>query len=247
MRLLLAACLLLLILSSGSFAEPVLGLQTTNSAFTQSAAPITGAKVEQIKLDDSSHTATVTIRNLSNQTITAFDLAVHKIRTSGKSDISDTSFRLEDLLLGINSGQIEGIRPGETYDEIIQNVSNNVTVDVDFVAFSDASTEFTNPEMVKQVISARKAIVDADNRTKEIIRNASSKEEAIDNLTRLWEESKETAPLMTPTLETHLYNLKHQHSQSAADEQQRMLEYADKNEKDAQSVSFHTNLHRRTQ
>lgn len=247
MRLLLAACLLLLILSSGSFAGPVLGLQTTNSAFTQSAAPITGAKVEQIKLDGSSHTATVTIRNLSNQTITAFDLAVHKIRTSGKSDISDTSFRLEDLLLGINSGQIEGIRPGETYDEIIQNVSNNVTVDVDFVAFSDASTEFTNPEMVKQVISARKAIVDADNRTKEIIRNASSKEEAIDNLTRLWEESKETAPLMTPTLETHLYNLKHQHSQSAADEQQRMLEYADKNEKDAQSVSFHTNLHRRTQ
>lgn len=247
MRLLLAACLLLLTLSSGSFAEPILGLQTTNSIFSQPAAPITGAKVEEIKLDDSSHTATVTIRNLSNQTITAFDLAVHKIPTDGKSDISDTSFRLEDLLLGISSGRLEGIRPGGTFDEILQNISSKVTIDIDFVAFSDASTEFTNPEMLKHVVSARKAIVDADNRTKEIIRNASSKEEAIDNLTRLWEESRETAPLMTSVLEAHLYNLKHQHGQSAADEQQRMLEYADTNEKDAQFISVQANLHRSTQ
>ena len=226
---------------------PVLGLlQTTNPVLSQ-PAPITGAKIEEIKPDASSHTVTVTIRNLSNQTITAFDLAIHKVQTSGNSDVSDTSFRLEDLLLGITSGQREGIRPGGTFDEVLQGVLQDVTVDIDFVAFSDASTEFTNPEMLQHVMSSRKAIVDADNRTKEIIRNASSKEEAIDNLTRLWEESKETAPMMTPVLETHLYNLKHQHGQSAADDQRLMLEYANINEKDAQSISIHANLHRRTQ
>ncbi len=223
--------------------------QTASTVDDQPATvpSITGAKVEGIKLDLSSHTATVTIRNLSDKPITAFDLAIRTIRAGRQPDVSDTFFRLEDMLLGVNSGKLEGIRSGETFDEVIQGVSNNVTAALDLVVFSDASAEFTNRKMLMHVMTGRQAIADADNQTKEIIRNASSKEEAIDKLTRLWEESKETAPLMTPILETHLYNLKNQHEQSSADERQRMMDYADKNEKDAQFISVQANLHRRAQ
>jgi len=225
----------------------VSGPPATNRISSLPVTQITGAKVDDIRLDDASKTATVTIRNVSDKTITAFDLAVRRIPMSGKSDISNTSFRLVDLLLGISAGRLEGIRPGETFDEILQGVSNNVTVDIDFVAFSDASSEFTNPEMLKHVITVRKAIADANNQTKDIIRNASSKEEAISNLTLLWEESKATAPFATATFATHLYNLKNQHGESEADEQHLMLEYANKNEKDAQFISVHANLHGRAQ
>jgi len=223
--------------------------QTTSTVSNQpvTSPPIAGAKVEGIKLDRSSRTATVTIRNLSDKPITAFDLVIRKIRTDRQPDVSDASFRLEDMLLGINAGKSEGIRPGESFDEVLHEVSNNVTADLDLVAFSDASAEFTNREMLMHVMAGRQAIADADNQTKEIIRNASSKEEVMDKLTRLWEESKETAPLMTPVLENHLYNLKNQHGQSAADEQQRMMDYAEKNEKEAQFISIHANLHRRAQ
>jgi hypothetical protein len=222
--------------------------QTTSPVSGQPASlpPITGAKVEEIKLDRSAHAATVTIRNLADKPITAFDLVVRTIRTDKQPGVSDASFRLRDLLPGISAGQLEGIRPGETFDEVIQGVSSSVAIDIDFIAFSDASAESTNPEILKHVMAVRKAIADANNKTKEIIRTASSKEEAISNLTRLWEESKETAPLETAVLETQLYNLKKQNGDSA-DERQRMLEYADKNERDAQFISVHANLHRRAQ
>ncbi len=250
----LAVPLLLLSPAISSLAAPdgKLGTgaeQTTTSISSQpqNVLPVTGATVERITLDQSSHTATVTIRNLSDKPITAFDLVIRTVRTGRQPDVSDASFRLEDLLLGISAGKLEGIRPGETFDEVIQGVQNNVAAELDLVVFSDASTEFTNREMLMHVISGRKAIANADNQTKEIIRSASSKEEAMDKLIRLWEESKETAPLMTPVLENHLYNLKNQHGLSAADEKQRMLDYADKNEKDAQFISVHANLHRRAQ
>jgi hypothetical protein len=223
--------------------------QTTSSVSSQPVTlpSITGAKVEGIVLDLSSHTATVTIRNLSDKPITAFDLVIRRVRTDRQPGVSDAFFRLEDMLVGVIAGKLEGIRSGETFDEVIQGVANNVTADLDLVVFSDASAEFTNHNMLMHVMTGRQAIANADNQTKEIIRNASSKEEAIDKLTRLWEESKETAPLMTPVLETHLYNLKNQHEQSAADERQRMMDYADKNEKDAQFISVQANLHRRAQ
>ena len=130
---------------------------------------------------------------------------------------------------------------------VIHDVTANVVVALDLIVFSDASAEFTNREMLMHVMAARKAIVDANNRTKEIIRTALTKEEAIDRMTRLWEESKETAPLMTPVLQTHLYNLKNQHGQSVEDEKRLMLSYADKNEKDALFISFHASLHGRAQ
>ncbi len=223
--------------------------QTANPASSQPATlpTITGAKVEEIKLDRSTHTATVTIRNLSDQPVTAFDLVIRAARTDRQPDVSDESFRLKDLLLGISAGKGEGIRPGETFDEVIEGVSSNVAVDLDLVVFNDASAEFTNRAMLLHLMATRKAIADADNQTKEIIRNASSKEEAIDKLTRLWEESKETAPLTTPVLQNHLYNLKHQQGESEAEEHQRMMDYADRNEKDAQFISVHANLHRRAQ
>ena len=224
-------------------------LQTTNPVSSQplNSPSITGAKVEGIRLDPSTHTATITVRNLSDQPITAFDLVIRAAPKGNPSDVSDSSFRLKDMLLGINAGKTEGIRPGGSLDEVVNVSSDKLTVDLDLVVFSDASAEFTNREMLMQVMAGRKAIMDADNQTKEIIRSASSKEEAVDKLTRLWEESKEAAPLMTPVLENHLYNLKNQHAYSAAEEKQKMMDYADKNEKDAQFISLHANLHRRAQ
>lgn len=246
-----ALIVLLFFLSTASWTVALLYMPREANAgllITQlNSSPITGARVDRVIVDESSRTVTVTVRNMSDNPITAFDLVIHTFSADKQSDMSDISFRLEDLLLGISAGKSAGIRPGETFDEVIHGVAANMAIDLDLVVFSDASAEFTNREMLMRVMAARKAIADANNRTKEIIRTASTKEEAIDQLTRLWEESKETAPLMTPVLQTHLYNLKNQHGQSVDDEKQLMLNYADKNEKDARFISFHASLHGRAQ
>jgi len=206
-----------------------------------------GAKVENVTLDQSGHQATITIRNLSDKEITAFDLIV-KTEPEGKEpSLSDVSYSLKDFLPGITAGLIQGILPGKSFDEVVSVRSRNVTIDLDLVVFGDASAEFVNDDMLAQVMAERKAIMDANNQTKDIIRNASSKEEAIDKLTRLWEESKETHPLMTTNLENHLYNLKNQKGNSQAEEQQKMMDYANRKEKEGQFVALHCDLHRRAQ
>ena len=223
-------------------------LQTTSSVSSQSAnmPAITGAQVEAITLDQSTHHATIRIRNLSDKPITAFDLVICTAPKGKQPEVSDFSYRLRDLL-GIRPGLTHEIQPGGSFEEVIYVDSVNVTIDLDLVVFNDASAEFTNREMLMQVMAERKAEMDAENKTKEIIRNSSSKEEAVDKLTRAWEESKETAPLQTHALENHLYNLKHQQPDSAADEKRQILDYADQTEKDAQFMALHVNLHRRAQ
>jgi len=235
--------LILLALLALPMASASWGLNQPNIANTR----LIGAKVENVTLDQSGRQATVTIRNLSDKEITAFDLTVQMKPTNKAPDLSDVSYNLKDFLPGMVSGMVQGILPGEAFDEVISVRSRNVVIDLDLVVFSDASVESANQDALAQVVAQRKAILDANNQVKDIIRNASSKEEAIDKLTRLWEESRETHPSMTHSLENHLYNLRNQKANSQAEEQQKMMDYANNTEKDGRFVALHCDLHRRAQ
>ncbi|HEY6252438.1 MAG TPA: hypothetical protein VI685_20985 [Candidatus Angelobacter sp.] len=223
--------------------------QATSSTSDQQLNPVlvTGAKVESIKLDPSSQTTTVRIRNLSDKDITAFGLVIQKMVPGKRPEISDISHSIRDLLPGTDTIPIEGIRPGAARDEVLNVSSADVTVALGVVVYSDATAEFSNREMLMQIMAERKATMDAARQTEEIVRSSSSKAEAVYRLTQLWEESRMNHLLTASQLETHLYNLKNQHADSEAGQKREMMDYADKNEKDAEFLSFHANLRRRAQ
>lgn len=210
-------------------------------------SPIIGAKVESVKLDPSGQTSTVRIRNLSDKTITAFDFVIQSTPSGRPPQISDFSYSLRDLLPGTHVTPIEGIAPGKSHDEVLHISSAGVAVDLDVVVYSDATAEFSNREMFIQIMAGRKALADAAGETADIIRGSLSKAEAVYRLTQVWEESKMDHPLIAPFLETHLFNLRNLPGDSEAEQKKNLAEYADKNEKDAEFLSFHANLHRRTQ
>src|SRR5262249_2098397 len=148
---------------------------------------------------------------------------------------------------GIQVGQREGLHPGASYDDVV-NIPGpvvNVTADLNVVVFSDATAEFSDREMLMQIVAERKATADAAKQTEEIIRGSSSKAEAIAKLTQLWEEARYNHSITASLLKHHLYNLKNQQGDSDADQKLRMTEYADKSNKEAEFFSLHANLHRR--
>ena len=112
----LAGLLLFLFTLSWAVALPYKPKQEQpNSPVIQSNSfPITGARVDRVEVNQALHTATVTIHNISDSPITAFDLVIHS-SADKQLDMSDASFLLEDLLLGISAGKLEGIRPGDTF------------------------------------------------------------------------------------------------------------------------------------
>lgn len=214
---------------------------------TLSPSPVTGAKVESIALDPSGQTSVVHIRNLSDKDITAFDLMIQATPPGKKPRISDRSHSLRDILAGVHTGHTEAIHPGAAYDQVLNIAANNVTVDLDVVVYSDATAEFSDREMLIQIMAERKATADAAKQTEEIIRSSSSKAEAITKLTQLWEEARFNHSITAALLKDHLYNLKNQPGDSDAEQKLHMTEYADQSGKEAEFFSLHANLHRRTQ
>lgn len=236
--------------SGASFAIITTGpLQATTSKPDRALrpSPITGAKVESVTLDPSGQTSTVRIRNLSDKDITAFDLVVQAKSQERRPSISDTSHHLRDILAGLRTGHAEAIHPGVAYDEVLNIAANDVNVDLDVVVYSDATAEFSDREMLMQIIAERKATADAAKQTEEIIRGSSSKAEAITRLTQLWEEARFNHSIMASLLKDHLYNLKNQPGDSDAEQKLHMAEYADKSSKEAEFFSLHANLHRSAQ
>jgi hypothetical protein len=208
---------------------------------------ILGAKIESVSFDELGRAATVRIRNLSDKDITAFDLVIQTTSPGKRPSASDFSYRLKDLVFGIQSGVAEGIHPGGTYDEVVNVASRNANIDLDVVVYSDATAEFSNREIFLGIMAQRQAATDAAKETEEIIRSSASKADAVYRLTTLWEESKADHPLMTPLLANHLYNLRNQKANSETDQKRMMQDYADQNGKEAQFFSFHANLQRRAQ
>jgi hypothetical protein len=222
-------------------------LQVSTANQSISNPGIAGAKLESVSLDESGRVATVRIRNLSDTDITAFDLVIQTTSAEKHPTAADFSFRLRDLIFGIQSGVAEAIHPGSTYDEVVNVTSKNLKIDLDVVVYSDATAEFSNREIFLGIMAQRQAATEAAKQTEEIVRSSASKADALYRLTTLWEQSKADRPLMTPLLANHLYNLRIQKANSEADQQRMMLDYADERRKEAQFFSFHANLQRRAQ
>lgn len=223
-------------------------LQIIDSGSDQPITPsqIAGAKVESIKLDSSGRTSTIRIRNLSDKDITAFDLVIRPAANK-RADRSAAAHQLRDVLAGIQTGHMEGVHPGDSYDQVLNIGSKDVTVALDVVVYSDATAEFSDREMLMQIIAERKAVADAARQTEEIIRGSASKAEAVYKLTQLWEESKERHLPTAPLLENDLSNLRSQPDGSDVEQKLQMAEYADQRHKEAEFFSLHANLRRRTQ
>jgi len=207
---------------------------------------IVGAKVESITPGQSAHTANIRIRNLADKDITAFSLALRVVDAQGKQHVSGT---IQDILPGIEVGRREGIHPGAFFDYVtnISDSAGSMTAELSVVVFSDTTAEFTDREMLMQIMAERKAVSDAAKQTADIIHSSSSKAEAIAKLTQAWEEARYNRSLTASLLRDHLYNLQNQRGDSEADQQQRMAEYADRSGKEAEFFLLHAGLHGRTQ
>lgn len=207
---------------------------------------ITGAKVESVMLDPSRHIAAIRIRNLANKDITGFSLAIQVAVPGGASSVSG---RINDMLPGIQAGQREGIHSGAFYDDVVNvpDTALNVVANLNVVVFSDATVEFSDRQMLMQIVAERKATADAARQTEAIIRSSSSKAEAMARLTQLWEDARYNHLMTASLLKDHLYNLKNQPGDSEADQKLHMTEYADQSNKEAEFFSLHANLHRRAQ